>query len=124
VTGLTTRRITAAALIVLTAATAVLTAADVHSPLRLFLTVAFATLAPGWAAVAYLRITPLSLAWITTVAVGLSLAILIAQIMVLARWWHPVDALLALCGLTFIALLPHLVRRDERPDTSDGVSAW
>jgi uncharacterized membrane protein len=123
VIDLTSRRITAAGLMVLTAATAVLTTVDVHTPLRLTLMVAFATLAPGWAAVAYLGITPSSLAWITSIAVSISLAILIAQIMVSANWWHPVGALLTLCGLTLIALLPHLVREDERPDASDGPSA-
>jgi hypothetical protein len=123
VIDLTSRRITAVGLMVLTAATAVLTAVDVHTPLRLSVTIAFAALAPGWAAVAYLGINSSSLAWITSIAVSISLAILIAQIMVSANWWHPVGALLVLCGLTLIALLHHFVRRDEPPDASEGSSA-
>jgi uncharacterized membrane protein len=120
---LASRRITATALIALTALIAALTAFDVHTPLRLFLTVAFVAVAPGWAAVVYLRISPASLAWITAIASGISLVILVAQVMVLTRWWHPAAALLTLCGLTLSALLHHLVRPDKRPNLSVRLTA-
>jgi hypothetical protein len=123
VTDSASRRITATALIALTALTAALTAFDMQTTLRLFLTVAFVAVAPGWAAVDYLRISPASLTWITAVASGISLVILIAQVMVWTRWWHPAGALLTLCGLTLAALLHHLVRPNERPNIAVRLSS-
>ncbi|HET6503278.1 MAG TPA: hypothetical protein VFG87_21220 [Amycolatopsis sp.] len=103
-------RLTAAALLVLTAVNLLLAGLDVHSALRLYLSVAFVVLAPGWAMTARLRIGTPALAWITAIAAGLSLTLLVAQVMVSTHWWHPTAAFLVLSALTFLALLAHLIR--------------
>jgi hypothetical protein len=103
-------RLTAAALLALTTVNLLLTSLDVHTTVRLYLNVAFMLFAPGWAMTARLRIPTPTLAWITAIAAGISLTLLVAQVMVSTHWWHPTAAFLVLSALTFLALLAHLIR--------------
>jgi hypothetical protein len=107
---ITVRQRTASGLALLTLATGALTAAEVHAPAVLYLTAAFVLTAPGWALASYLRITPPGLVWPVAVALGLAVAILVAQVMVTAGYWHPWGAMLAFEGLTLTALLPRVAR--------------
>ncbi|HEY2764595.1 MAG TPA: hypothetical protein VGJ13_11365 [Pseudonocardiaceae bacterium] len=118
-----TRQIVAAGLALLTLLTAGLVAADVTSPVRLYLTVAFVVLAPGWALAAYLRTDQQALIWSAAVSMGIALTILIAQVMVSAGFWHPEGGLLALAGLTLVALLHHMVRPPESDPAPPGPAA-
>ena len=118
----TTQQAVAAALALLTLVSGVLTAADVQISLRLYLTVAFVVLAPGWAVAAYVWTGPPALMWLVAVSLSIALAILVAQIMVSSALWHPGAALVFLAVLTFMMLLHHMVRRPHwetsPPDSS------
>ncbi len=107
----TTRQVVAATLALLTLLTGVLTAADFHTPLRLWITLAFVVLAPGWALAAYFPAAEPALTWSVAVSLSIALGILVAQTMVSVGVWYPTGALLVLVGLTFAALVNHLVRR-------------
>ena len=113
------RRATAGGLLALTAATAVFILADVHTPARLLVTLAFVVLAPGWAVAAFVRPARPSLIWITAVGVGVSASIVIAQLMVNLHQWNPTPMMLALAGVT-VPLLVHHLLRDTRWDTALG----
>jgi uncharacterized membrane protein len=117
----TTRQAVAATLILLTLLTGVLTAADIHTSLRLWITLAFVVLAPGWALAAYLPVAEPALTWSVAVSLGIALGILVAQTMVSAGVWYPTGALLILAGLTCAALVHHLVRQSG---SSSSPSPW
>lgn len=102
---------TAGGLALLTLATASLTAAQVHTPFLLYLTVAFVLVAPGWAIASHLRITQPALLWSVASGLGLALGILVAQVMVSAGYWHPQEAMLGFEALTLAALVHHAVKR-------------
>jgi uncharacterized membrane protein len=106
-------RITATALLVLTVLTGACAVLDVRGGFRLLLTLLFVLFAPGWAIANYLRMDSPSLVWSVSAAVGGSVGIIIAQIMVTTGQWHPVGALLLVCALTVVPLVHHLVRRIE-----------
>lgn len=112
---LTTRRAVAAVLALLSLVTGELIAAHVTSPVRLYITVAFVVLAPGWALAAYLRTDQQALIWSAAVSMGIALTMLVAQIMVSAGFWHPEGGLLVLAGLTFMTLVHHMVRPPSDP---------
>jgi hypothetical protein len=105
------RQGTACGLALLTLATCALTAAQVQTPLRMYLTVAFLLLAPGWALASYLRITEPALLWSVASGLGIALGILVAQVMVSAGYWHPWGAMLGFETLTLAVLLHHSVKR-------------
>ncbi|MGH3495361.1 MAG: hypothetical protein ACRDQ1_19300 [Sciscionella sp.] len=107
---LSTRRLTAGGLVLLTLLTGVLNLADVHTPLRLYLTLAFVVFAPGWALAAYLRTNQQALIWSVAASLGIALGIILAQTMVSSGAWHPWTAMLILDGLTLIVLVHHLMR--------------
>ncbi len=108
---MTARQGTAGSLALLTLAAGVLTAAQVQTPVRLYLTVAFVLLGPGWALASGLRITQPALLWTLAAGLGIALAILVAQVMVSAGYWHPWGAMLGFEALTLALLLRRLVRR-------------
>lgn len=103
------RRETAIGLALLTLVAGTLTAAQAGAPL--LLTVAFVLAAPGWAIASYLRITQPALLWSLAAALGISLGILIAQVMVTTGHWHPEAAMLGFEAATLAALLPQAARR-------------
>jgi len=105
------RQGTACGLALLTLATCMLTAAQVQTPLRLYLTVAFVLLAPGWALASYLRITQPALLWSVACGFGIALGILVAQVMVSAGYWHPWGVMLGFEALTLTLLVHHSVKR-------------
>ncbi len=105
------RKGTACGLALLTLAAGTLTAAQVDTPLRLYLTVAFVLLAPGWAVASRLRMAQPALLWSVTCGLGLALGILVAQVMVEAGYWHPWGAMLGFEALTLAVLVHHWVQR-------------
>lgn len=120
VPGYRTRRLTAALLAALTLATATLTLLGVDTPARLYLTVAFVLLAPGWAVTAYLHLDEPALLWSVSVAVGVALSIVVAQVLVSAGFWHPWGAMLALEIATLAVLGHHLLRARPGPAARHG----
>lgn len=104
------RQVMAGVLLALSVLTAALTVLDVPTPGRLYLTVAFVVLAPGWALTAYLRVDTPAMVWSVSVSLGVSVAIILAQTMVSARFWHPWAAMVLLELLTIGLLSHHLLR--------------
>ncbi|MGH3494037.1 MAG: hypothetical protein ACRDRL_04830 [Sciscionella sp.] len=102
------RQLTALALALLTVLNGVFTTIGVHTPIRLYVTVAFLLLAPGWALAAFLRDAGPALVWSVAVCLGLAVGILLAQTMVTATFFKPALAMLALDGLTLGLLLYHI----------------
>ena len=106
------RRGTAGGLALLTLTAGSLTAARVHTPFLLILTVVFVLLAPGWAiASRFPQIMQPALLWSVASGLGLALGILLAQVMVSTGYWHPWGAMLGFEAVTLAALLHQAVRR-------------
>jgi hypothetical protein len=74
--------------------------------LRFYLTSGFLVLGPGWAAAGFLRRAPAAHVWLLTVGVGVSVTLLVAQVMVSAQAWQPDVALY----LITLASVPFLLR--------------
>ncbi|GAA1831575.1 hypothetical protein GCM10009836_06940 [Pseudonocardia ailaonensis] len=85
------RRGVAVALVVAGVVACLLNLFDVAggSGLRLFVTIGFLLLGPGWAAAGFLRRAPAAHVWLLTLGVGIATSLLAAQIMVSTTWWHP-----------------------------------
>lgn len=76
---------------------------------RLFVTIAFLLLGPGWAAAGFLRRAPAAHVWLLTIGVGVATTLLAAQVMVSAVWWHPNWMLFILTAVSVPFLLRHAV---------------
>jgi hypothetical protein len=74
--------------------------------LRFYLTSGFLVLGPGWAAAGFLRRAPAAHVWLLTIGVGVSVTLLVAQVMVSAQTWQPDVALY----LITLASVPFLLR--------------
>ena len=73
---------------------------------RLVVTTVFLILGPGWSAAGFLRRAPAAHVWLLAVGVGVSVTLLVGQIMVSTHTWVPS---LALYLLT-LACIPFLLR--------------
>jgi hypothetical protein len=102
-------RIQAAALLLITIATAALALSHGDSPARVALTVGFFLLVPGLAAVALARPVWSSVTLATAIGISVAADILIAQAMLLLGW-HPLVAFGALLTVTAGMLTTQLVR--------------
>ncbi len=76
---------------------------------RFLLTVGFLILGPGWAAAGFLRRAPAAHVWLLTVGTGVSVTLLIGQIMVMTKEWHPAAALYVVAALSVPILARHAV---------------
>ena len=76
---------------------------------RFFVTMAFLILGPGWAAAGFLRRAPAAHVWLLAAGVGISVSLLVAQIMVSAGVWRPAAALYLMTVLSVPFLLRHAV---------------
>lgn len=77
--------------------------------LRLFVTIGFLLLGPGWSAAGFLRRAPAAHVWLLTVGVGVATTLLAAQIMVSTVWWHPDLMLYIITAISVPFLLRHAV---------------
>jgi len=77
--------------------------------LRLFITIGFLLLGPGWSAAGFLRRAPAAHVWLLTVGVGVATTLLAAQIMVSTVWWHPDLMLYIITAISIPFLLRHAV---------------
>jgi len=103
-------RATAVGLLVLVATALLTTAADLHSPIRLALTIAAVLTAPGWSITAYLLPLPPSMEWTLSVAFSLVGSIAIATVMLLTGWWFPGPVMVGYLFLTGVAVAVQLLR--------------
>ncbi|MFC4947689.1 hypothetical protein [Pseudonocardia sp. GCM10023141] len=76
---------------------------------RLYVTITFLILGPGWAAAGFLRRAPAAHVWLLTFGVGVAVTLLIGQIMVSATFWQPQGALYLVTVLSVPFLLRHAV---------------
>jgi hypothetical protein len=79
------------------------------SDARLVITVLFLILGPGWSAAGFLRRAPAAHVWLLAVGVGVSVTLLVGQIMVSLHAWRPAIALYVVAGLCVPFLLRHAV---------------
>ncbi|MFD2416682.1 hypothetical protein [Amycolatopsis pigmentata] len=85
-----------------------------ENPVRTVAVLLFVGAAPGWALISYVNVRHLSVTWISAIGLSLSIAIVIAQVMVLTKAWHPITAVLVLVLFT-VPLLAHHVLRSRPP---------
>lgn len=85
-----------------------------ENPIRTVAVLLFAGAAPGWALISYVNVRHLSVTWISAIGLSLAIAIVLAQVMVLTRTWHPITAVLLLVICT-VPLLAHHVLRSRPP---------
>jgi hypothetical protein len=104
-------------LLVLTVLVLVCTAADLHVPGRLLLTVAVALTAPGWAVACRLRLGSAAMEWTVAVAVSMAAGLLVSLALLLTGGWAPVPAMVGLLALTVLGLLDALRVRRRREVT-------
>jgi hypothetical protein len=102
-------RVQAAALLLITIATAGLALSNVDNPARVALTVGFFLLVPGVAAVALAKPAWSSITWAMAIGISVAADVLIAQAMLLLGW-HPLWAFGALLTVTAGLLAVQLVR--------------
>jgi hypothetical protein len=77
--------------------------------IRLFVTIGFLILGPGWAAAGFLRRAPAAHVWLLTVGTGVAVTLLIAQIMVMTTAWQPAAALYLVAAVSMPVLARHAV---------------
>jgi hypothetical protein len=77
--------------------------------LRLVVTTVFLILGPGWSAAGFLRRAPAAHVWLLAVGVGVSVTLLIGQVMVSTQTWVPSLALYLLTAACVPFLLRHAV---------------
>lgn len=110
----TRRRVLSMGVLALDVAATTSAAAGLHGGARLGLGLAFAAVVPGWSVVGHLRLRDTALSVALTLAVSLASLMVVAQLLVTLRWWH-LEALQLLIGLTCVAPLVWLCRRQPRP---------
>jgi hypothetical protein len=72
---------------------ALMTLANVHSPIRSGLTAAALVLGTGWAATCWTNVRDVAFAVTVTIASGVSIICFYALFFVEVHWWHPVGSL-------------------------------
>ena len=75
---------------------ALLTLADIHTPVRSGLTVVALILGTGWAATCWIELPEVAFATTITIAAGISILCFYALLFVEIGWWHPVGSVGAL----------------------------
>jgi uncharacterized membrane protein len=116
------RRITAYCMLAVCVMTVVSIAADVASPLRTMVILLFVGTVPGWSLISYLNVRHLSVTWISAVGLSISVGVLLAQVLVLTRFWHP-EAAVVVLGCACVPVLAHHVVRARPPARSSSATA-
>jgi len=112
------RLATSVTLAVLCALSAVLTLADVHTPIRSGITVVSLVIGTGWAATCWIELKDAAFASTVAVATGLSIVFLYALVFLEVHWWHPVWSIGALLVLAAVVNAVASVREHGRPVTA------
>jgi hypothetical protein len=96
---------------------AIVTFADVHTPVRSGLVAAALVVGTGWAATSWIDLTEAAFAGTVALAAGLSILFLYALLFVEIGWWHPVGSvgalLVAAATLNAFAVLRETLRKAE-----------
>ena len=93
---------------------AILTLANVHSPVRSGLTATALVLGTGWAATCWIDVRDTAFAATVVIAAGVSILCFYALIFVEIHWWHPVGSvgglLIAAAAVNALAVVRDLIR--------------
>jgi hypothetical protein len=93
---------------------ALLTLANIHTPIRAGLTVASLILGTGWAATSWIKVNDAAFAATIVIAAGLSIVCFYALFFVEIGWWHPVGStgalLIVAAAVNAMAIVRDLLR--------------
>jgi hypothetical protein len=93
---------------------ALLTLANVHTPIRAGLTVVSLILGTGWAATCWITVKDAAFAATIVIAAGLSIICFYALVFVEIGWWHPVGStgalLIVAAAVNGMAIIRDLLR--------------
>jgi hypothetical protein len=93
---------------------ALLTLANIHTPIRAGLTIVALILGTGWAATCWITVKDTAFAATIVIAAGLSIVCFYALLFVEIHWWHPVGSIGALlivaAGVNVLAIVRDLLR--------------
>jgi hypothetical protein len=93
---------------------ALLTLANIHTPVRAGLTVASLIVGTGWAATCWIKVSDAAFAATIVIAAGLSIICFYALFFVEIGWWHPVGSigalLIAAAVVNALAIVRDLLR--------------
>ncbi len=96
---------------------ALLTLADIHTPIRSGLTLAALVLGTGWAVTCWVELKEIAFAATVAIATVLSILCFYALFFVEIGWWHPVGSigalLIAAAAANAIAVVWQLLRGDR-----------
>ncbi len=110
------------------AAAALVTLANVLTPIRSGLTVAALVLGTGWAATCWIRSRDAAMAATLAIGAGVSIICFYALIFVEVHWWHPIGSvgglLIAAAGVNLVAVVFHLTRTTDRADAVESAAPW
>ncbi|OXM67530.1 MULTISPECIES: hypothetical protein [Amycolatopsis] len=104
------RRYTAYGLLAVCLVTIVLVWSGVDFVLRPLAVLVFVLTAPGWALISYVNVRHLSVTWVSAVGISLAITLIVAQVLVLTRFWHPEAAVVVLAAVTALPLAHHVLR--------------
>jgi hypothetical protein len=99
------RAIISLALVFVDVVTFVMAVASIHGPGRFFFGLVFGIVIPGWSIIGLIRLKNAALEVGLTLATSLSLIMIIAQIMITVKLWHPVALLECVCVVCLPSLL-------------------
>jgi len=93
---------------------ALLTLANIHTPIRAGLTVASLVIGTGWAATNWIKVNDAAFAATIVIAAGLSIVCFYARLFVEIGWWHPVGStgalLIVAAAVNAMAIVRDLLR--------------
>ncbi|GIF25892.1 lysophospholipase L1-like esterase [Actinoplanes tereljensis] len=86
------------------------TAVNIAFPGRAVLLVAFVLVVPGWVAVSYIRFRERLVEITASIALSISMGLLLAMLQLVTHFWHPRIAVILWAVATAAGALPHLLR--------------
>lgn len=94
-------------------AVVLMVAANFESPLRIILVIGFLFVCPGMAFVRLLHLHSHFAEFMLAVALSLTIAMLVSEMLVLMRIWSPLGSLLAIVIIALIGVVLQLIRAPQ-----------
>jgi hypothetical protein len=93
------------ALVLVDVVTFIMAVASIHGPSRFFFGLVFGIAIPGWSIIGLIKLKNAALEVGLTFATSLSLIMIVAQIMITVKLWHPIALMECVCVLCLPSLL-------------------